>query len=189
MSTGDSPALPHGRWLRIVPPTIIIYIIAYMDRMNISFAIAGGMNKSLGLSMTTAGLAAGVFFFGYMLLQVPAGHIAEHGSAKKYILWTIVAWGGISLLTAFVQNAWQLFALRFLLGVAEGGVYPGPHTARPLRSGGNPSRSGMVQDLRTAALFSLLTAAEDGHGRMKRLLRWLHRPREGHRVELPMPDG
>jgi MFS family permease len=95
-----------------------------MDRMNISFAMAGGMNKSLGLSMTTAGLAAGIFFFGYTLLQVPAGHIAEHGSAKKYILWTILAWGSISFLTAFVHNAWQLFVMRFLLGVAEGGVYP-----------------------------------------------------------------
>ena len=95
-----------------------------MDRMNISFAMAGGMNTSLGISMATSGLAAGVFFFGYMLLQVPAGHIAEHGSAKKYILWTILAWGGISLLTAFVQNAWQLLAMRFLLGVAEGGIYP-----------------------------------------------------------------
>jgi MFS family permease len=120
----STPSIPHGRWWRIIPPTIIIYIIAYMDRMNISFAMAGGMNQSLGLSMTTAGLAAGVFFFGYMLLQVPAGHIAEHGSAKKYILWTIVAWGGLSLLTALVQNAWQLFVMRFLLGVAEGGVYP-----------------------------------------------------------------
>src|ERR1700736_4816912 len=123
MTTADSPSTPHGRWWRIIPPTIIIYIVAYMARMIISFAIVGGMNKSLGLSLTTAGLAAGVFFFGYMLLQVPAGHIAEHGSAKKYILWTIIAWGGLWLLTALVQNAWQLFAMRFLLGVAEGGVY------------------------------------------------------------------
>jgi MFS family permease len=120
----SSVSIPNARWVRIIPPTIIIYIIAYMDRMNISFAMAGGMNKSLGLSMTTSGLAAGIFFFGYVLLQMPAGHIAEHGSAKKYILWTILAWGSISILTAFVQTAWQLLAMRFLLGVAEGGVYP-----------------------------------------------------------------
>jgi MFS family permease len=69
-------------------------------------------------------MAAGVFFFGYMLLQVPAGHISEHGSARKYILWTILAWGGISLLTALVRNAWQLYVMRFLLGLAEGGLYP-----------------------------------------------------------------
>jgi MFS family permease len=124
MPLADSPHIPNGRWLRIIPPTIVIYIIAYMDRMNISFAIAGGMDKSLGLSMTTSGLAAGIFFFGYMVLQVPAGHIAEHGSAKRFILWTIVAWGGLSFLTAFVQNAWQLLGMRFLLGVAEGGIYP-----------------------------------------------------------------
>ena len=116
--------IPSGRWIRIIPPTIIVYIIAYMDRMNISFAMAGGMNESLGLSMTVSGLAAGIFFFGYLVLQVPAGHIAEHGSAKKFILWTIIAWGGLSTLTGFVQNDWQLLTMRFLLGVAEGGVYP-----------------------------------------------------------------
>jgi MFS family permease len=124
MLAKTKPSIPAARWIRIVPPTIVVYIIAYMDRMNISFAIAGGMNQSLGLSPTAAGMAAGVFFFGYMLLQVPAGHISEHGSARRYILWTILAWGGISLLTALVQNAWQLYAMRFLLGVAEGGLYP-----------------------------------------------------------------
>jgi MFS family permease len=124
MIVANQRLVPTKRWVRIITPAILIYIIAYMDRMNISFAMAGGMNKSLGLSMTASGLAAGIFFFGYMLLQVPAGHIAEHSSAKKYILWTILAWGSISILTAFVQNAWQLFAMRFLLGVAEGGVYP-----------------------------------------------------------------
>ena len=124
MGATDSKLIPKGRWVRIIPPAIIVYIIAYMDRIIIGFAMAGGMNKSLGLSMTTSGFAAGIFFFGYMLLQVPAGHIAEHGSAKKYILFAILAWGSLSLVTVFVQNTWQLFAVRFLLGVAEGGVYP-----------------------------------------------------------------
>ena len=124
MLAKTTPSIPAARWMRIVPPTIVVYIIAYMDRMNISFAIAGGMNRSLGLSPTAAGMAAGVFFFGYTLLQVPAGHISEHGSARKYILWTILAWGGISLLTALVQNAWELYVMRFLLGLAEGGLYP-----------------------------------------------------------------
>ena len=64
-------SIPAARWIRIVSPTIVVYIIAYMDRMNISFAIAGGMNKSLALSPTSAGMAAGVFFFGYMFLQAP----------------------------------------------------------------------------------------------------------------------
>ena len=105
-----------------IPVTIILFLVAYMDRVNIGFAIAGGMNKELGLTATGSGLAAGVFYWGYLLLQVPAGHFAEHRSAKRFIAWTILGWGGISLLSGFVQSAWQLYALRFLLGVAEGGV-------------------------------------------------------------------
>ena len=120
----DTSHIPNGRWLHIIPPTIIVYIVAYMDRMNIGFAIAGGMNEALGISMTVAGLAAGVFFFGYMILQIPGGHIAEHGSAKKFIAWTIIAWGCLSTLTGFVHNEWQLMLMRFLLGVAEGGLWP-----------------------------------------------------------------
>jgi hypothetical protein len=117
--------IPNGRWLRIIPPAIIVYIVAYMDRMNIGFAMAGGMNESLGISMTISGLAAGIFFFGYMVLQIPGGHLAEHGSAKKFIAWTIIAWGVVSTLTGFVQNEWQLLTMRFLLGVAEGGLLAG----------------------------------------------------------------
>jgi len=86
--------------------------------------MAGGMNEALGLSMAASGLAAGIFYWGYLVLQLPGGHMAEHGSAKKFILWTIIAWGGISFATGLVQNSWQLLVLRFLLGVAEGGVYP-----------------------------------------------------------------
>ncbi len=116
--------IPSGRWWHILPPTIIIYIIAYMDRMNISFAMAGGMNEALGMSLTMSGFSAGIFFFGYLVLQVPGGHWAEHGSAKKFIAYTIVAWGSLSGLTGFVQEGWQLLVMRFLLGVSEGGLYP-----------------------------------------------------------------
>ncbi len=116
--------IPRARWWRIIPPTIIIYIVAYMDRVNIGFAMAGGMNQALGMTKAIAGLAAGMFFWGYLVLQIPGGHLAEHGSAKKFITWTIVGWGTISFLTGFVHNSWQLIVMRFLLGVAEGGVYP-----------------------------------------------------------------
>jgi MFS family permease len=116
--------IPKARWWRIIPPTIIIYIIAYMDRVNIGFAMAGGMNQALGMTKAVAGLAAGMFFWGYLVLQIPGGHLAEHGSAKKFIAWTILGWGSISFLTGFVHNSWQLLIMRFLLGVAEGGVYP-----------------------------------------------------------------
>ena len=124
MTTIADKPVPNGRWIRIIPPTIIVYIVAYMDRVNIGFAMAGGMNEALGLSLVAAGFAAGIYSWGYLLLQVPGGHIAEHGSAKKFVMWTIVGWGSISFLTGFVQNSWQLYAMRFLLGVAESGVYP-----------------------------------------------------------------
>jgi MFS family permease len=116
--------IPRARWIRIIPPTILIYIMSYMDRVNIGFAMAGGMNEALGMSLGASGAAAGMFFWGYLVLQLPGGHLAEHGKAKRFILWTILGWGGISFLTGFVQNSWQLYLMRFLLGVAESGVYP-----------------------------------------------------------------
>ena len=126
MSTevSSQKSIPNGRWFRIIPTLIVLYIVAYMDRMNIGVAMAGGMNEALGLSMTISGLAAGIFSVGYLFLQIPGGHIAEHGSAKKFIFWTIIAWGGLSMLTGFAQNEWQLLVARFLLGFAEGGVQP-----------------------------------------------------------------
>jgi sugar phosphate permease len=120
----DLKKIAKGRWIHIIIPTILVYIAGYMDRANIGFAVAGGMDKALGLTATFAGLASGIFFIGYVALQIPGGVLAEQGKAKKFIAWTIVAWGGISILMGFVENTWQLLVLRFLLGVAEGGLYP-----------------------------------------------------------------
>jgi len=124
MSEPLATKIPQQRWLRIIPPAILVYIFAYMDRVNIGFAIAGGMNEALGLSATVAGMAAGIFFIGYLFLQIPGGHIAERGSAKKFIAGTILVWGAISVATGFVTNQTQLLILRFVLGVSEGGVFP-----------------------------------------------------------------
>lgn len=124
MSTTNVKNIPNQRWLRIIPAVILVYIFSFMDRANIGFAMAGGMNESLAMSASIAGMAAGIFFIGYMVLQVPGGHFAEHGNAKKFIGWSILFWGGLSILCGVVQNATQLLILRFLLGVAEGGVYP-----------------------------------------------------------------
>lgn len=116
--------IPSERWWRIIPVLIIIYMIAYIDRINISFAIAGGMSKDLGMTASLSGLAAGIFFIGYMILPVPGGHIAEKGNAKPFIAISIVGWGVFTILSAFVQNSTQFLILRFLLGVSEGGVWP-----------------------------------------------------------------
>ncbi len=120
----EATKIPRGRWLHIIPACVIVYIVAFLDRGNISFAIAGGMDKELGMAASISGLAAGIFFVGYLLLQVPGGHIAEKGNAKKFIAYTIIAWGGLAVINGFVQNTGQLLTVRFLLGVAEGGVYP-----------------------------------------------------------------
>jgi len=95
-----------------------------MDRANIGFAIIGGMNKEIGITAKVAGLAAGILFIGYMFLQIPGGHIATKGSAKRFISVSIIVWGLAATLSGFVTSANQLIALRFLLGVAEGGTFP-----------------------------------------------------------------
>ena len=124
MSEQLANPIPNARWWRIIPPAILVYIFSFMDRTNIGFAMAGGMNEALDMTASFSGLAAGIFFIGYIVLQIPGGHIAEHGSAKKFIAWTIAAWGGLSILCGFVQTSTQLLVVRFLIGVAEGGVWP-----------------------------------------------------------------
>ncbi|MEY8712643.1 MFS transporter [Mangrovibacter phragmitis] len=122
--TLQSQHIPRQRWLRIIPPILIACIISYMDRVNIAFAMPGGMDSELGISASMAGLAGGIFFIGYLFLQVPGGKIAVHGSGKRFIGWSLVAWAILSILTGLITNQYQLLALRFLLGVAEGGMLP-----------------------------------------------------------------
>lgn len=122
--TNQARKIPAGRWLHIIVPCILVYVVAFIDRTNIGFAIAGGMDKSLAMSATVTGLVSGIFFIGYLFLQVPGGRIAERGSAKKFIAYTILAWGGLTVLSGFAQNVTQILIIRFLIGVAEGGVWP-----------------------------------------------------------------
>ncbi|WP_241568931.1 MFS transporter [Rosenbergiella collisarenosi] len=121
---GNTVSIPKQRWIRIIPPILITCIISYMDRVNIAFAMPGGMESDLNISATMAGLAGGIFFIGYLFLQVPGGRIAVNGSGKKFIGWSLVAWAVLSVLTGMVTHYYQLLILRFLLGVAEGGMLP-----------------------------------------------------------------
>ncbi|WP_019552630.1 MFS transporter [Propionispira raffinosivorans] len=116
--------IPKGRWLHILPPIMIICIISYMDRVNIGFAMAGGMSDTLGMTASVAGLAAGIFFIGYLFLQVPGGQFAAKHSGKKFITYSILVWAVISVLTGLAETINQLLILRFALGVAEGGMLP-----------------------------------------------------------------
>jgi sugar phosphate permease len=124
MDDPQSRPIPNGRWLRIVPTLILIYMVAYMDRTNIGFAMVGGMSADLGMTASWTGFAAGIFFIGYMVLQIPGGHVAEKGSAKLFIAVSLVAWSLLTIASGFVQTSTQMLYVRFFMGVAEGGVFP-----------------------------------------------------------------
>jgi D-galactonate transporter len=111
-------------YLRILPLTFVLYLICYLDRVNISFA-ALTMNRDLGLSAYVYGLGAGAFFWGYFLLEVPSNLILERVGARRWIARIMITWGIVSGCFAFVQGPISFFTLRFLLGLAEAGFFPG----------------------------------------------------------------
>ncbi|KWR91457.1 2-ketogluconate transporter [Cupriavidus sp. IDO] len=116
--------MPAQRWWRVIPPILMVCIVSDMDRVNIAFAMPGGMGDALGIGASMAGLAGGIFFVGYLFLQIPGGKLAVRGSGRNFIAWSMLAWAVISVLTGLVRNQTELLVLRFALGVAEGGMLP-----------------------------------------------------------------
>ena len=109
---------------RLIPFMVLLYLVNFLDRLNVGFA-ALTMNKDLGFSPAIFGFGAGVFFIGYLLFQVPANVILERVGARRWIFCITAIWGLISASNAFVQGPTSFYALRFLLGVAEAGLFPG----------------------------------------------------------------
>jgi MFS transporter, ACS family, tartrate transporter len=109
---------------RILPLILISYCIAYIDRANIAVA-ALTMNKDLGFSAFTYGLGAGVFFLGYFIFEVPSNLILERVGARRWIARIMFTWGILSASCAFVTGSTSFIIVRFLLGVAEAGFFPG----------------------------------------------------------------
>jgi ACS family tartrate transporter-like MFS transporter len=109
---------------RLLPLIVVSYLVAYMDRTNIAFA-ALTMNKDLGLSAYLYGLGAGIFFLGYALFEVPSNVILERIGARLWIARIMITWGIISGLMAVASGPVSFLVLRFLLGVAEAGFFPG----------------------------------------------------------------
>jgi ACS family tartrate transporter-like MFS transporter len=109
---------------RLLPFLFVLYIANYIDRTNIAYATLG-MKGDLGLTDSIFGTASGIFFIGYVALQIPGALLVERWSARLLLAITLIAWGALTTLTAFVHTPHQLYAARFLLGAAEAGFFPG----------------------------------------------------------------
>ena len=118
---------------RLIPYLILCYFIAYLDRVNVSFA-ALTMNKALGLTATMFGLGAGIFFITYFIFELPSNLFLDRFGARKWIARIMVSWGILSGLMAFIPdiaratgigNEATFYTVRALLGMAEAGFFPG----------------------------------------------------------------
>ena len=118
-----SPLYGKIAW-RLVPFLVILYMVAFLDRVNISFA-ALTMNRDLGISESVYGFAAGVFFLSYCLFEIPANLVLTRIGARRWLSILMIVWGLVSMGTAFVHTVSAYISVRFLLGIAESGFYPG----------------------------------------------------------------
>src|SRR5687768_10111425 len=119
-----SAVLSRKRWYHLIPVVFITYSLAYLDRANFSFGVAGGMAKDLNITAGTSSLLGSLFFLGYFFFQIPGAHYAAKKSAKKLIFWSLILWGGLATATGLVSNVGLLMVIRFMLGVVESAVMP-----------------------------------------------------------------
>jgi ACS family tartrate transporter-like MFS transporter len=110
--------------LRLIPFLFVLYIVAWLDRVNVGFA-ALQMNSDLGFSSAAFGFGSGVFFLGYCLCEVPSNLILHRVGARRWISRIMISWGAISIAMMFVRTTPTFYILRFLLGAAEAGFFPG----------------------------------------------------------------
>lgn len=109
---------------RLVPFLFLLYVVCFLDRVNVGFA-ALQMNRDLGLSAAAYGLGAGILFIGYALFEIPSNVILARIGARRWIARIAITWGLLSSAMMFVTGPKSFYALRFLLGVAEAGFFPG----------------------------------------------------------------
>jgi D-galactonate transporter len=108
-----------------MPFLFILYVVAYLDRVNVGFAKLGGMNTDLNFTDAVIGFGAGIFFIGYVVLEIPGSILVEKWTAKGWIARIMISWGILAMLTGFVHTKNQFYTVRFLLGAAEAGFFPG----------------------------------------------------------------
>jgi len=109
---------------RIVPFVFVLFVIAVLDRNNIGFA-ALTMNRELAITSQQYGFVAGIFFFGYFIFEIPSNLLLHKMGARVWIARILISWGLVAILTGFVRTSFHLYVLRFLLGAAEAGYFPG----------------------------------------------------------------
>ncbi len=109
---------------RLLPFVFLLFLIAYIDRVNVSFA-ALRMNADLGIGDRVFGLGVGIFYVSYVIFEIPGSIIVERWSARKWIARIMITWGLVTILTGFVRTTEQFFAARFFLGIAEASFLPG----------------------------------------------------------------
>jgi len=109
---------------RLLPFVFLIYVVNYIDRVNVSFANLR-MSADLGLSDRVYGLGVGMFYLTYFLFEIPGAVIVERWSARKWIARIMISWGVVTILTGFIHSAGQFYAARFFLGLAEASFFPG----------------------------------------------------------------
>ncbi|QKV96428.1 MFS transporter [Streptomyces sp. NA02950] len=119
----DTGAIPAQRWTYVIPVAAFMYMLAYLDRNNISVVLPY-LDGELELSGADQGLVSGIFFIGYVFLQIPAAILAQRWSARKTVLILMVAWGLAAMACGLVRTKEQFYAARLLLGFFEGGVWP-----------------------------------------------------------------
>ncbi len=123
MIADAAPVLAKTR-RRLIPFLFLLYIVAYLDRINVGFA-ALQMNQALGFSPTIYGFGAGIFFLSYVLFEIPSNVILSRVGARIWIARIMISWGLVSSAMMFVQGVTGFYTLRFLLGMAEAGFFPG----------------------------------------------------------------
>ncbi|WPL19828.1 Putative tartrate transporter [Thiorhodovibrio winogradskyi] len=123
IETTEQACIRRITW-HLIPFLGLLYIIAYLDRINVSFA-ALHMNQDLNLGAAAYGTGAGIFFLGYVLFEIPSNLLLRRIGPRIWIARIMITWGLISMAMALVRDEWTFYALRFLLGVAEAGFFPG----------------------------------------------------------------
>ena len=110
--------------IRLLPFLWLLYVVAFLDRVNVAYA-ALEMSHDLGFSDQVFGLGSGIFFIGYVLLEIPGALIVERWSARLWITRIMITWGIVTVFVGFVHTSHQFYTVRFLLGAAEAGFFPG----------------------------------------------------------------